>query len=207
MRYVVYPSALCWVIGIVGFFFFLIGPLIFLAPNGMRGTVQRAVGSCLAMRAMKSSRDRFDLRPLHKRENSMRNVCFAVLLTAFVTACGKSPPTDGASSGGGNGAAAQDYETYTKALKEKVTFDVKQFTASGMKAESYVKDTQSESMFKELTIKVDPVVLTDKITGKSALYTCAKLTRNNPQPALMNQSGGFASYPEPYDWAKVEMLP
>ncbi len=41
--YQVKPSALCWVIAIVGFIFLLLGPLIFLAPNSTKNDVQRAV--------------------------------------------------------------------------------------------------------------------------------------------------------------------
>jgi hypothetical protein len=45
------------------------------------------------------------------------------------------------------------------------------------------------------------VYLTDKITGQTAKYTRAKLTRNNPQPYRPG------TFPEPFAWAKVEMLP
>ncbi len=50
--YQVKPSALCWVIAIVGFIFLLIGPLIFLAPNGTKNQVRQAVE-----RAARDARD------------------------------------------------------------------------------------------------------------------------------------------------------
>ncbi len=45
--YTVQPSALCWVIGIVGLLFCLIGPLIFLVPFLAKGEVQQAVERAL----------------------------------------------------------------------------------------------------------------------------------------------------------------
>jgi len=76
------------------------------------------------------------------------------------------PPTTGESDPDKELKAARDLEAHTEELKAKVPFDVKQFTDKGMKAESYAKD-EAYGHFKELVIKVDPVYLTDKITGQT----------------------------------------
>lgn len=96
--------------------------------------------------------------------------------------------------------SAKDLEEYTKELKTKVPFDTKAFQKSGMKAESYVKD-DANGHFKELVIRVDPIYLTDKLTGQSTKYTRAKFTRNNPRPFRPG------TVPQIFEWAKVEMMP
>ncbi len=52
LNYQVKPGALCWVIAIVGFIFFIIGPLIFLIPYTTSNDVKRKVG-----RAIRDARD------------------------------------------------------------------------------------------------------------------------------------------------------
>jgi len=43
VSYEVKPNALCWVVAILGFFCLLIGPLIFLSPNGTKNKIGREV--------------------------------------------------------------------------------------------------------------------------------------------------------------------
>ena len=50
--YTVKPTPLCWVIAIVGFIFFVIGPLIFLIPYSAQNDVKRKV-----LRAARDARD------------------------------------------------------------------------------------------------------------------------------------------------------
>jgi|GEM_PF-2231884 len=52
VTYQVNPSALCWVIVVLGALFFLAGVLILLAPHSTKGEVQRAV-----VRALRDARD------------------------------------------------------------------------------------------------------------------------------------------------------
>lgn len=101
---------------------------------------------------------------------------------------------------------AEDYAAYTGSLKSTVPLSVDEFTAKGFKADHYTKE-DSTGMFKDVTLVIKPVYLSDKVTGKTERYAKAKLTRNNPAPAKLNKYGGIASIPEPYAWAKVEMIP
>jgi hypothetical protein len=47
LLYQVNPSSLCWLIAIVGFFFFFMGPLIFFVPYLAKTSVQRSVEQAL----------------------------------------------------------------------------------------------------------------------------------------------------------------
>ncbi len=104
-------------------------------------------------------------------------------------------------------AAAEEYETYVESLKKRVSFGVPQFKQSGMTAESYTKDPNDEDLFIELTVQIEPVYIRDSLTKQTKLYTRARLVRNNPTPVRMTRPGTLSHIPEPYAWAKVEMLP
>lgn len=96
-------------------------------------------------------------------------------------------------------AKAEDMGEYIAGLKNGVPFDIKKFTAKGFKAESYEKDTRRE-WFMSVVLVVKPVYLTDKITGVTARYTRAEMTRNDPV-ARPN------TVPTPFEWVKIKMLP
>jgi hypothetical protein len=57
VNYTVNPSALCWVIAIVGILFLVAGVLIMLVPNSTKNDVQRAV-----YRALRDARDDAETR-------------------------------------------------------------------------------------------------------------------------------------------------
>lgn len=101
---------------------------------------------------------------------------------------------------------SSDLEAYKAQLRAKVPFEVKKFADAGMKAESYVKD-ESVGHFKELTVALDPVTLTDKLTGKTARYTRAKFVRNDPEPYRAPRPGVPGRGGEVFAWASVELLP
>lgn len=101
---------------------------------------------------------------------------------------------------------AKDLKEYTDWLKSTVPYDMKKFTDAGFKAESYKKDPKRE-WFTEVVLKVEPVYLTDKITGETKKYTKAKMVRNNPAPASVNSRGGITSVPVPFAWESITMLP
>ncbi len=101
---------------------------------------------------------------------------------------------------------AQDLKEYVDKLKRAVPYDMKKFTDAGYKAESYKKDPKRE-WFTEVVLKVDPVYLTDNITGETKKYTRARMVRNNPPPTTFNSRGGVTSVPVPFEWESITMLP
>jgi hypothetical protein len=146
----------------------------------------------------------------------MRTVLLVCLLAV---GCGKAAPTsspDGAPKGDATPAGdphaelrknPQDHRKYVARLKDDVPITMDRFKANQYEAESYTPHADP-SMFKEVVVKLSPVALRDDITGRTEVYTRARLTLNDPKPGKLNPKTGFpTSIPEPYGWASVEMLP
>jgi hypothetical protein len=125
---------------------------------------------------------------------------------AMIAAAKKAEPSEGKNPGKGTKPKSQDLGEYTKLLKEKIPFDIEAFKKTGMTAETYVKDEKIDH-FLELVVRVEPVYLTDRLTGKTSQFTRARLVRNNPAPAIVNPLGGVRRAPELYAWASIQMLP
>jgi hypothetical protein len=120
----------------------------------------------------------------------MRAILF-VLLAGVLFGCGRATQPTG---------PVESMEAYTKELKARVPLDPDEFKRKGLTAESYVKD-DAYPLFREVTLRVEPVCLRDDLTGKTATYTRARLIRNDPRP------GDKRHAPEPFEWARVEMFP
>src|SRR5437588_120832 len=74
------------------------------------------------------------------------------------------------------GITATELHEYTAQLKAKVPCDLKRFADAGMKAEHYTAHEHYPDLFQQLTIRVESVTSTDRLTGKSERYTRARLT-------------------------------
>ena len=97
--------------------------------------------------------------------------------------------------------SAKDMAKYTAELKENVPIGPQEFIKAGFKADSYVKNDKYDNLFKEVVVRIDPVYLTDQITGLTARYSRARLILNNPRPY------GPGRIAEPFAWRTIEMLP
>lgn len=102
---------------------------------------------------------------------------------------------------------ARDLTEYIAQLKLDTPIQIADFKAKKLKAVEYEANEKYPDLFRFVVIDVPRVYLKDDVTGKGQWHTRARLTLNNPKPAKLNSKGGIASIPEPFEWAKVEMIP
>ena len=107
------------------------------------------------------------------------------------------------------------FTEYTAQLRAQVPVEIAEFEASGLRADQYAPHEHHPNLFRSLTIKVEPVKLTDKLTGRTERYTRARLTLCHLDPPGPPRVGDLRSYHSraiasaatPIEWANVEMLP
>lgn len=105
----------------------------------------------------------------------------------------------------------RDVDEYTAELKGKVPIDAEGVKRSGYKADSYTLDENNPAFFVELVVRVEPVRLRDAVTGKTQVYTRARLSRDgSPPPGVMSlQEAQRRAQTAALNarWLRVEMLP
>jgi hypothetical protein len=108
----------------------------------------------------------------------------------------------------------KDMQSYIRELKPKIPVQIEQFKSIGLKADSYEPSNKFPDLFGTVTVKVDRVYLEDKVTGKSGLYSRAKLTscyHNFTGPTVrISSSSDYARHAYSSAlreiWPSVEML-
>lgn len=143
----------------------------------------------------------------------MRGLLFAMVLV--LAGCARKAEETGGVPVTVRGIATTDLQEYTAQLKPKVPVDMARFTAAGMKAESYTLHQHYPELLQDVTIRVEPVTLTDRMTAKSERYTRARLTLRQLDPPAPPRTGDLrgaanrthASAATPIEWATAEMLP